>query len=71
MFTSEDLSSVRNNAKELSGWPRTSPTLPSKGNNRITRKKCDICSELTGSFIVNSEHISHLFLVFLLLTLNK
>ena len=43
---------------------------------------CEICSELTikiperrhwrrsGIFIVNFEHISHLVLVFLLLTLN-
>ena len=48
-----------------------------------TRKRCEICSKLTiktpelrqrslsGVFIVNFEHISHLFLVFLLLTLNK
>ena len=54
-----------------------------KVNNRNTRKKCEICSKLTiktselrqwcrsGVFIVNVEHISHLFLVFLLLTLNK
>ena len=51
-----------------------------KVNNRNTRKKCEICSKLTiktperrrsGVFIVNFEHISHLFLVFLLLTLNK
>ena len=50
---------------------------------RNTRKRCEICSKLTiktleqrqrcrsGVFIVNFEHISHLFLVFLLLTLNK
>ena len=48
-----------------------------------TRKTCEICSKLTiktpelrqwslsGVFIVNFEHISHFFLVFLLLTLNK
>ena len=54
-----------------------------KGNNRNTRKRCEICSKLTiktqerrhwrrsGIFIVNFEHILHLFLVFLLLTLNK
>ena len=52
-----------------------------KVNNRKTRTKCEICSKLTiktpeqcqwcrsGVFIVNSEHISHLVLVFLLLTL--
>ena len=51
-------------------------------NNRNTRTKCEICSKLTmkilerrhwdrsGIFIVNFEHISHLVLVFLLLTLN-
>ena len=38
---------------------------------------CEICSELTIKtpdsviFIVNFEHISHLFLQFLLLSLNK
>ena len=54
-----------------------------KFNNRNTRKRCAICSELTIKtpqrghcrrsrvFIVNFKHISHLFLVFLLLNLNK
>ena len=54
-----------------------------KGNNRNTRLKCEIYSELTiktperrqwrssGVFIVNFEHISHLVLVFLLLTLSS
>ena len=54
-----------------------------KANNRITRKRGEICSKLTiktserrqrrhsGVFIVNIEHISHFFLVFLLLNLNK
>ena len=51
-----------------------------KGNNRNTRTRCEICSKLikqsndakrrSGAFIVNFEHISHLVLVFLLLTLN-
>ena len=53
-----------------------------KVNNRNTRSRCEICSELTiktperddwrrsGIFIVNFEHISHIVLVFLLLTLN-
>ena len=53
-----------------------------KVNNRNTRTRCEICSTLTikiperrhwdrsGIFIVNFEHISHLVLVFLLLTLN-
>ena len=50
--------------------------------NRNTRTRCELCSKLTiktperrqwrrsGVFIVNFEHISHLVLVFLLLTLN-
>ena len=54
-----------------------------KANNRNTRKGCEICSKLTiktrewrhwrlsGVFLVNFEHISNLFLVFLLLALNK
>ena len=54
-----------------------------KVNNRNTKTRCEICSKLTintperrhwrrsGVFIVNFEHISHLVLVFLLLTLNK
>ena len=49
---------------------------------RYTRPRCEICSQLTiryqndvkrrgtGVFIVNFEHISHLVLVPLLLTLN-
>ena len=53
-----------------------------KVNNRSTRTWCEICSKLiiktperrhwrrSGVFIVNFEHISHLVLVFLLLTLN-
>ena len=52
-----------------------------KVNNRNTRTRCDICSKLTiktpepyywprsGVFILNSEHISHHVVVFLLLTL--
>ena len=53
-----------------------------KVNNRNTRKRCEIFSKLTiktpewrrhrsGVLIVNFENISHLFLVVLLLTLNK
>ena len=49
--------------------------------NRNTRTRCEICSKLTikipeyqwhhsGILIVNFEHIQHLLLVFLLLTLN-
>ena len=53
-----------------------------KVNNRSTRTRCEIYSELTiktperrqwrrfGVFIVNFEYISHLVLVFLLLTFN-
>ena len=54
-----------------------------KVSNRNISERCEICSKLTiktpecwqwrhsGVFIVNFEYISHLFLVFLLLTLNK
>ena len=53
-----------------------------KVNNRNSRTRCEICSKLTvktseqsqwrrcGVFMDNSEHILHLFLMFLLLTLN-
>ena len=53
-----------------------------KVNDRNTRRRCEICSKSTietperrhwhcsGVFSVNFEHISHLVLVFLLLTLN-
>ena len=43
-----------------------------KVNNRNTRTRCEICSKLTIKifFVANFEHISHLVLVFLLLTLN-
>ena len=54
-----------------------------KVNNRNTRTRCEMCLKLTrktperrhlrrfGVFIVNFEHISHLAVVFLLLTLNR
>ena len=54
-----------------------------KVNKRYTRKRCEICSKLTiktperrqwrhsGVFVINFEHISQFFLVYLLLTLNK
>ena len=54
-----------------------------KVNIRNTRKKCETCSELrikttqrrqwrrSAVFIGNFEHTSHLFLVLLLLTLNR
>ena len=53
-----------------------------KVNNRNTRARCETCSKVnnkdtrvtcwrrSGVFIVNFKHISHLVLVFLLLTLN-
>ena len=53
-----------------------------KVNNRNTRTKCENMFKVnnktperrqwsrSGVFIVNNEHISHLVLVFLLLTLN-
>ena len=53
-----------------------------KVNNRNTTTRCEICLKLTiktperrqwrrsGVFIVNFEHISHLAVVLLLLTLN-
>ena len=52
-------------------------------NNRNTRTRCETCSNLTintperhhwcrsSVFIFNSEHISHFFLVFEVLNLNK
>ena len=54
-----------------------------KVNNGNTRTRCKICSKLTikipecrqwrrsGVFIANFEHISHLVLVLLLLTLGR
>ena len=54
-----------------------------KVNNRNTRKRCEICSKLTtktlewrqwrrsGVFMVNFEHFSYIFLVFLLPDLEK
>ena len=53
-----------------------------KVNNRDTRTRCEISSKLniktpkrrqccSGVFTVNFEHITHLFLLFLLLNLNK
>ena len=53
-----------------------------KVNNGNTRTMCEVCSKLTiktpewrlrcsGFFIINFEHISHLVLVFLSLTLSR
>ena len=42
-----------------------------KVNNRNIRTRCSICSKITiKNNVVNFEHISHLLLVFVLLTLN-
>ena len=75
----------RNNSIPYSHYTCTYPAniYLFKVNNRNTRKRCKISSKLTtktserrqwrrfGVFIVNFEHISRHFLVFLLLTLNK
>ena len=57
--------------------------LLAQSKNRSTRTRCELCSKITiktpeqlhwrrsGVFIVNFEHISHLVLVFLLLTLTR
>ena len=42
-----------------------------KVNNRNTRTRCEICSKLNDVFIVYFEHISHLALVLLLLTMSR
>ena len=42
-----------------------------KVNNGNTRTMCEICSTKSGAFIISFEHILHLFLALLLLTLNK
>ena len=58
----------------------TERSRASKINNRDTRDRCEIGSKLTvktperrrsGLFIVNFEHVLHLFLVFLVLTLKR
>ena len=64
-------------------WPYPAGIYLFKVKNRNARVRCEICSKLTintperrqwrrsGVFIVNFEHISHLLLVFLLLTLSR
>ena len=42
-----------------------------KNNNRNTGTRCEICLNRSGIFIFNFEHISHLVLVFLLLSLSR
>ena len=74
---------VNNNGTRMTQTDATLATLENiylfKMNNRNTKKRCEICSTLTmktperrhwprsGVFIVNFEHILHLFLMFLLL----
>ena len=52
------------------GWLGSYINYMFRVNNRNTRKRCEICSMLTvvGVYIVNLKHISHLALVFLILT---
>ena len=64
-------------------WKQVPSIYLLKVNNRNTRRRCEICSKLTmktpewhhwrrsGEIINNSEHTSHLVLVFLLLTLSR
>ena len=64
---------LSSNLKKVSNW--TVAIYMFKVNNRKTRIRCEISSKLTIKtaevFIVNLEHISHLILVFLLLTLSR
>ena len=72
--------SFRTNAKCTN---YTQPVITCSNNNRSNGTNFERCSKLTtktpegrhchrsGVFIVNSEHISHLVLVFLLLTLSR
>ena len=78
----EDSSSSSFNSEDLSSANRANINLFKVSNKRI-KKRCEICWKLTiktaewrqwrhsGVFIVEFQHISHLFLLFLLLTLNK
>ena len=64
---------LSSNLKKVGNW--TVAIYMFKVNNRKTRIRCEISSKLTIKtaevFIVNLEHISHLILVFLLLTLSR
>ena len=76
------LSSPHRSVIEAWSKPYTTGNCMFKVSSRKTRASCEISSKLTikmperpqwrrsGIFIVNFEHISHLVLVFLLLTLN-
>ena len=78
-FAKKESSAV--SAKLVSNFPANIYLF--KVNKRNIRKRCEKCSKLTiktlercywcrsGVSFVNCEHISHLFLVFLLLTLSK
>ena len=57
--------------QNISGWLLVYPAniYLLKVNNRNTRKRCEICSKLTMK--TPERRHWHLFLVFLLLTLNK
>ena len=72
------ISAVSNfNVFKLIWWDQANTYL-FKVNTNI-KKKCKICSKLTiktvehrsGDFILNFEHISHLFLMLLLFTMNR
>ena len=75
--TSAHLQTLSNNIYSRKSFPADIYLF--KVNKRNTKKRCEICSALTIKtperlstvFIVNFGHISHLFLVFLLFTLNK
>ena len=74
MFILECAQSWRNKIMDTANNPAGIYLL--KINTMNTRIRCEICSKLTiktserrQAFIVNFEHISHLILVFLLLTL--
>ena len=69
------------NIYQLKGWDQANIYL-FKANSRKIRKKCknvwsmlkftlNTVEDLRGDFIVNFEHISHLFLVLLLFTMNR
>ena len=71
------ISTVNNfDVSKLLGWDPANTYLFKVNTN--TRKKCEICSKLriktverrSGVFILNFEHISNLFLMLLLLTMN-
>ena len=74
---------IRENFQEIQRTSVSAGNYMFKINNRNTRTRCEICSNITiktpvqrqwrrcSAIIVNCEHISHLVLVFLLLTLSR